>query len=88
MFLGVTLATLGCGAVQMGILVARTYYNFDPEWRRARGPRLDLRPRRVVAAGIAGVGFRLDIGGVCGTGSTKAGSCTRFPTPVSLACCC
>lgn len=33
MLLGVTLATLGYGAVQMGVL-ARSCYNFDPEWRR------------------------------------------------------
>jgi glycosyltransferase involved in cell wall biosynthesis len=59
MLLGVTLATLGCGAMQMGILT-RTYYNFDSKWRR-RVARFWTYERGVLwAAAITGVGFLLD----------------------------
>jgi glycosyltransferase involved in cell wall biosynthesis len=59
MLLGVTLTTLGYGAVQMGVL-ARSYYNFDPEWRR-RGARLWTYDRGVlVAAAVTGMGLILD----------------------------
>jgi glycosyltransferase involved in cell wall biosynthesis len=59
MLLGMTLATLGASAVQLAIL-ARTYHNFDPEWRRdfARWITYD----RGVLTGLAlgAVGFCLD----------------------------
>ncbi len=59
MLLGVTLTTLGCGALQMGIL-ARTYYNFDPEWRRRVARRWTYDRGVLSAAAIVGVGFILD----------------------------
>jgi hypothetical protein len=59
MLLGVTLTTLGYGAVQMGVL-ARSYYNFDPEWRRLAA-RLWTYDRGVlVAAAVTGLGLILD----------------------------
>jgi hypothetical protein len=51
MMLGVTLATVGYGAAQMGVL-ARSWYNFDPEWRR-RWARTWTYDRGVGAAGAA-----------------------------------
>jgi glycosyltransferase involved in cell wall biosynthesis len=58
MMLGVTLATLGYGAAQMGVL-ARSWYNFDPEWRR-RWARAWTYDRGVCAAGgVAAVGLVL-----------------------------
>jgi glycosyltransferase involved in cell wall biosynthesis len=51
MMLGVTLATVGYGAAQMGVL-ARSWYNFDPEWRR-RWVRAWTYDRGVSAAGAA-----------------------------------
>jgi hypothetical protein len=58
MMLGVTLATVGYGAAQMGVL-ARSWYNFDPEWRR-RWARAWTYDRGVGAAGAAaGVGLLL-----------------------------
>jgi glycosyltransferase involved in cell wall biosynthesis len=59
MLLGVTLATLGYGAVQMGVL-ARSWYNFDPEWGR-RWARAWSYDRGVLAAGaITAAGLVLD----------------------------
>ena len=61
MLLGVTLATLGCGAVQMGVL-ARAWYDFDPGWRR-RWANTWTYDRGALAAGVvAALGLVL-----CGT---------------------
>jgi glycosyltransferase involved in cell wall biosynthesis len=58
MLLGVTLTTLGYGAVQLGVL-ARNYYNFDPEWSR-RWLRVWTYDRGVLAAAtMTAVGLAL-----------------------------
>jgi hypothetical protein len=58
MLLGVTLATLGFGAAQMGVL-ARAWYDFDPGWRR-RWANVWTYDRGVLAAGaVTALGLAL-----------------------------
>jgi hypothetical protein len=58
MLLGATLTTLGYGAVQLGVL-ARSYYNFDPEWRH-RWARAWTYDRGLLAAGaVTALGLAL-----------------------------
>jgi glycosyltransferase involved in cell wall biosynthesis len=61
MLLGMTLATLGYTGVQMAVLV-RTFYNFDPGWRRWFGSGLTCE--RGVGAGLllGAAGAALNVG--------------------------
>jgi glycosyltransferase involved in cell wall biosynthesis len=59
MLLGVTLATVGYGAAQMGVL-ARVWYNFDPAWRRRWARRWSYDRGVLAAAVVAGLGLVLD----------------------------
>jgi glycosyltransferase involved in cell wall biosynthesis len=59
LLLGVTLTTLGYGAVQMGVL-ARSWYNFDPAARRRRARLWSYDRGVVAAAAISAAGLVLD----------------------------
>jgi glycosyltransferase involved in cell wall biosynthesis len=61
MLLGVTLATLGFGAVQMGVL-ARAWYDFDPGWRRRWAAAWTYDRGVLAAGGVSALGLVL-----CGT---------------------
>jgi hypothetical protein len=58
MLLGVTLATLGYGAAQMGIL-ARAWYDFDPGWRRRWAGAWTYDRGTLAAAAVTSLGLVL-----------------------------
>jgi hypothetical protein len=61
MLLGMTLATLGCSAVQMAIL-ARTFYNFKPAWNRRFASWLTYDRGVLAGLFLGGAGVLINIG--------------------------
>jgi hypothetical protein len=59
MLLGITLATLGASAGQLAIL-ARTYHNFDPAWRRDFARWITYDRGVLTGFALGAVGFALD----------------------------
>ena len=58
MLLGMTLTTLGVSAALLGIL-ARAFYDFDPEWRRRLARRWTYDRGVLAAMGITALGAAL-----------------------------
>lgn len=59
MLLGMTMATLGYSAIQLGTL-ARVFYNFNPPRRRRLAERFTYNRGMISAVGLTGVGLMID----------------------------
>jgi glycosyltransferase involved in cell wall biosynthesis len=60
MLLGMTLATLGYSAIQLGTL-ARVFYNFNPRWRRRLAARFTYDRGMIASFSMATVGILINL---------------------------